>query len=555
MYKLKTIARRSSLLGITAAFTAAAILPAAMVAAAELNPLTDRSLLLSSSAPGYVDTDGSGYSTDSPNPAAGGDVPGTYAPAGTGPNGKRTGETFTFKTSSTGVIKGFTFQYCTTAAGLCKAPGNNLGDARDGVAPNAYTAGPYDAGRETNLQAHPNSRSDLDVVGTFAEADDAGSAGAGEFQIIIGGAAQEGWTFVASNKEDPTHSGELTGKFNYITLHNATASASVSGGTEIKVVFRPSESIYITNPGANEFFVKLNTYNSDQLVDHVPGGTANIDGGVTVANVMTDSIHITTKVLETMAFSVGTRNRDTVTLNCTGYTGTPQEIADGCLDGDDFGNGDVNYQHGPCDAIQQINNNRLNLGDPDAEYSLQTGKAWSVYSYWRLSSNSSGGATVYYSGDTLSNTVGDQIEDMDTAATSSPGSEQFGLGFVAPEDGSAEFALEQPDLAASGSINSYPFITLSTQTGSPFDTLAAQPLSVDYRLATGTGTSDEANVPNDAQFKFTRASTDVPEPIAQQNETVISCATAKMRYVGNIAADTPAGVYTTKINYLAAPQY
>ncbi len=36
---------------------------------------------------------------------------------------------------------------------------------------------------------------------------------------------------------------------------------------------------------------------------------------------------------------------------------------------------------------------------------------------------------------------------------------------------------------------------------------------------------------------------------------VISCATAKMRYIANIGADTPAGVYTTKINYLAAPQY
>jgi len=28
-----------------------------------------------------------------------------------------------------------------------------------------------------------------------------------------------------------------------------------------------------------------------------------------------------------------------------------------------------------------------------------------------------------------------------------------------------------------------------------------------------------------------------------------------MRYIGNIAATTPAGIYTTKINYIAAPQY
>src|SRR5690606_5021913 len=107
------------------------------------------------------------------------------------------------------------------------------------------------------------------------------------------------------------------------------------------------------------------------------------DGGVTVANVMTDSIHITTKVLETMSFSVGTENRDTEVL-AGGQT------------------------HGTCDPIKVVNNNRLDLGDVDAEYSLSTEEAFDTQSYWRLSSNSSGGATVYYSGNTLANTVGDE---------------------------------------------------------------------------------------------------------------------------------------------------
>lgn len=542
MYTLKSIVRRGTALGAAVAVFAAAIVPSVPVFAAELNPLTERSLLLSSSAPGYVDTDGSGYSTTVQNPAAGGNTPGTYAPAGSGPNGKKSGETFKFKVSSTGVIKGVTFQYCTTAAGKCRAPGNNTGDADPNKDGNLA-----DSTRQANAGAGggwESQKSDLNVTSGFSE-----GAGSGNFQVFIGGVAQTGWSFATSNKEDPTHTDPKTGKNNFVTLTNATASTPTTGGTVVSVIFRASESVYITNPGADAFFVKLNTFDSENTGDHVPGGSHNIDGGVTVANVMTDSIHITTKVLETMAFSVGTRNRDTVTLNCAGYTGTPSQVAAGCL-----GAAGGSYTHGPCDAVQNINNNRLNLGDPDAEYSLQTGKAWSVYSYWRLSSNSSGGATVYYSGNTLANTVGDEIEDMPTKANSNPGSEQFGLGFVAPEAGSSEYTSNQPGR----DIDSFPFRTLTTQTTGKFaiGSLPAQTYTADYGDARGTGgTSDEANVPNDAAFKFSKTSSTVPEPIAQQNDQVISCATAKMRYVGNIAADTPAGVYTTKINYLAAPQY
>lgn len=97
---------------------------------------------------------------------------------------------------------------------------------------------------------------------------------------------------------------------------------------------------------------------------------------------MTDSIHITTKVLETMSFSVGTVNPD--------YNDPSPGV------------------HGPCDPI--LVNNQIQLGDPTQEFSLSVGETWDANSYWRLSSNSSGGASVYYSGATLSNTVGDQID-------------------------------------------------------------------------------------------------------------------------------------------------
>src|SRR5690606_27017819 len=109
--------------------------------------------------------------------------------------------------------------------------------------------------------------------------------------------------------------------------------------------FKASETSYITNPGAGSFFVKINSYDENEAI---------VDGGVTVANVMTDSIHITTKVLETMAFSVGVQSRDTQEID-------PEDPET------------LGQRHGTCDAIQVINNNRLDLGNPAAEFSLETG--------------------------------------------------------------------------------------------------------------------------------------------------------------------------------------
>lgn len=530
MYTLKSIARRGTMLGAATSLLVAAVLPAAAVLADGLNPLTERSLLLSSSAPGFQNTDGSG------NP--------TYAPPGSGPNGEKTGETFTFNVSSDSssgnAIKAITLQYCTSAAGVCQAPGNNDGDARDDLP----------AARETNAVAHPQGQSDLDVVGSWTN-----GSGAGQFEVLVNGVAADtgNWTMTTENVEDTAHSGNLTGKKNFIILRNTATGATPAVGDTVEVVFKASGTNYITNPGSGSFFVKINTYSDGTADQQLPDTNANIiDGGVTVANVMTDSIHITTKVLETMAFSVGTKNRDTKAINCV--------FVDAQTTPDCEGSGSV---HGTCDPVQQVSNNRLNLGNPNAEYSLETGKAWDVHSYWRLSSNSSGGATVYYSGNTLANTVGDEIADMPAEAVSTPGTEQFGLGFV-------DAGLDTFDPVFSNGVDglvetqptrykkptSFPFRTLSTQTTGAFDlgSLPAQPLSGPYDEATGT--LDNGNgAPGTAKFKFVKTSLTVPEPIAQQNDQVISCSTAKMRYVANIGADTPAGVYTTKINYLAAPQY
>lgn len=561
MYTLKSVARRSTFFGAAVAVFAATVVPAAPAFADALNPLTERSLLLSSSAPGYADTDGSGNSAESPN-----SVNTNYAPAGSGPNGKKSGQTFTFTHTSTATIKGFSLQYCTTAAGLCQAPGNNTGDAR-GTETDPGPPPVYDgvSTRQTNAVGHLAGTSDLEFVESNGHIWDEAAIPAGpltplgavdgQFQVIVDGVVQSGWEMTAANLESQNYSGALTGKDNYITLVN-DADTEIASGDVVEIRFRPSEDVYITNPGSDEFFVKINTYNSDtDLIGNHNDSTPNdqtdhtvVDGGVTVANVMTESIHITTKVLETMSFSVGIQNRDTV----------------------DIGSG---QRHGKCDPIltagNGTTNNRLNLGNPNAEYSLETGRAWDVNSYWRLSSNSSGGASVYYSGDTLRNTVGDSIAEMDDspAVASTPGQEQFGLGFVDAgadtlDTGAATWA--NTDSATHANLlGSYPFITLAGQnaetTPQDYSALGPQTASADYSEATGSIFIDPGGgnpiQPGTAKFKFLSSSLTVPELIAQQDETVISCSTAKMRYVANIGADTPAGVYTTKINYLAAPQY
>lgn len=509
---IKSIGQRFSLLGAAAALVIATIIPA-LAYADSLNPLTERSLLLSSSAPGFQDTDGSGNSNDTPP-----DSYTPYAPAGSGPNGMKTGETFTFRVSSDSTgrpIKGMSFQYCTTAAGFCFGPGNNNGDADvDG------DGDVSDSTRIDNATAKPLSQSDLDTSTL-----DGATAGT-DFKVYIdlnndgdfedvNEDVSTGWTLETSNVEDhDAPAAVTTGKDNFIRILNATGVEPIAGA-KMKIEFIASASRYITNPGSDAFFVKINTYDSEVANDQLPTTDANIiDGGVTVANVMTDSIHITTKVLETMQFSVGVRNPDTL---------------------------DEDVTHGICDPIKlgADGTNRLNIGNSAAEWSLETDTAYDAFSYWRLSSNSSGGATVYYSGETLSNTVGDNIDAIGTTAENShPGTEQFGLRLV---DAGAD-AMDNQNAFDSEWV--LPTLTPLIGEGAYTDFNGTTP-----------GEISNATTANNAKFAFDPAANTIPALLAQESDDVINCATAKVRYVANIAANTPAGVYTTKINYLAAPQY
>lgn len=422
--------------------------------------------------------------------------------------------------------------------------------------------------------------------------DAAGDGGNGEW------VQSTGWTVSAANVNDPSDTRTTN---NYITL-TKNAGVALTAGQQVKVLFFANDTDYITNPGSGAFFVKINTYDVEynasptlpqvDLTGLMPSTDTNvIDGGVTVANVMNQSIQITTKVLETMEFSVGTV--DPSTLDSTdGTTGSAAggitaadastyETALGVLPTADGSNDFAHKKHGPCDLIAKGMSptdpqNVLQLGNQNAESSLETANTYATHSYWRLSSNSSAGATVYYSGHTLSNTVGDEITPIGpSAAQSAPGSEQFGLAISTVALGGGQTydtgsygvnyatAGSQYENAADNGITGVHSSTLTdlgadiitpdyTGLNKSYHTPRLNPLVPKAAYANGSGTITSGGT---AMFAFDPMSDTVPVPIAEESTEVVDCVTAKMRYIANIAATTPAGIYTTKINYIAAPQY
>lgn len=461
MYKLKDIARRSTAL-VAAVTMLSGVVSAAVPALASadaLNPLTERTLMLTSSSPGHHYTDGSGNAT--------------YAPPGSGPNGQKTGETFSFKVSTDSTsnpVKAFTFQYCTTAAGNCISPGD-ANSKLNVVYPSAVASTDFTVKYET-----PNANTALPPTVTDVSSD--------------------GWT-VDTSRVVTSGTGSEN---NFMTLKTTGTNLNIPAGTKVIIDFKASQTNYITNPGSGAFFVKINDYNDSTLYND----TTLLDGGVTVANVMNDSIQIETKVLETMSFSVGTENPDTVIAPAGG--------------------------HGTCQPIST--NAAIKLGDPDGENSLSPTTPYDGHSYWRLSSNSSNGATVYYAGYTLSNTVGDKIDEAGvTKASSIVGNEQFGLALDTTPD-----VIDTAHLPANG----------------PFSANTVAPLIARTNYSDGAGTITTAGT---AKFAFDPLANSTAVPLASEDTDVVNCATAKVRYLANIAANTPAGIYTSKINYIAAPQY
>ena len=550
MYKLKEVAKRGSALVAAASLLAgisASALPA-LASADALNPLIERSLTLSSSSPGWSYLDGSGNSL--------------YAPPNSGANGQKTGNTFSFKTSTaSALVKGFTFQYCTYAAGDCTAPGDNGYNTTNGVGnytrnPNSTSTSDLNVTLGTGTGNTPaeitqtnwdNTISPTATVSPRASHTPLADNSEGNFVVLVGGAYSGGWSMDAATLESKAGggsvgSGDFTGAKNYIKLTNSTGQ-TITAGQAVQIIIFGTNTNYITNPGSSWFFVRVNDYNNTDLA-----GTHIVDGGVTVANVMNQSISIQTKVLETMSFSVGVHDPDTdaITADYTTNTGIGTHgMCDPVLTRDNPGATPVAYSATP--------ENVLKLGNPTSEYSLETNRAWDVNSYWRLSSNSSGGATVYYTGHTLTNTENDQIlplSDSGTGTASQTGTEQFGLAIAHANDS-----------GNGGSVANY--FPVGDSYDSAFNTLVSGqpakyhaprlwPLTATAPYGGGNGTIANAGT---AKFSFNPNADTYAIPIASENTDVVDCVTAKMRYIGNIAATTPAGIYTTKVNYVASPQY
>jgi hypothetical protein len=571
MYTFKSIARRGTLLAAAAALAVATVLPTQAVFADALNPLTERSLSLSSGSPGWSYKDASGN--------------GTYAPPNSGANGRYTGNTFGFRVSSTATVKGFSFQYCTTSAGNCKGPGN---------IPVTGSAGSYarDTNNDTQVAAQ---KSDLEVVtsspsevstfgskfssttGTPTNAANIPNRDNSEGNFIVLHKTNSGdpwvqttgWAMAASVNQTVNGSAGAvvddtsTGKNNYITL-TKSGGVSLAAGDYVKIIFFGTDTNYMINPGAGAFFAKLNTYNSDTTLTE-----ANvIDGGVTVANVMNRSIEIQTKVLETMDFSVGVVDPNTLDSTDTdaGTPGVQSQLK--TANGRDA--------HATCDAVlpgmdqNTSTPNILQMGNADGEFSLETAHTYSTHSYWRLSSNSSAGATVYYSGVTLSNTVGDQIDPIGTTASApTVGAEQFGLALANGTGPDYKVTYDQErdsgllfENGVDNDIESIHTASLSANnvlTNLSWHEPQLAPLIPMPNYGNGSGKinteyADDLTADGTA-FAFDPNSTVIPVPIASENDDVVDCVTGKVRYIANIAATTPAGIYATKVNWIAAPQY
>jgi hypothetical protein len=166
----------------------------------------------------------------------------------------------------------------------------------------------------------------------------------------------------------------------------------------------------------------------------------------------------------------------------------------------------------------------LTIGDPTNGLSATT--AYDGHSYFRISTNGINGTKVYYSSDTLKSgansitAMGTTQPTPTTAVASTTGTSQFGLAI---------------DSSDTQSGNGYSFSSLAA--------------TAPYTAGNGTITSGGS-----ALFALAPSSVTTPVQIASTSN-VITCDTGSVRYLANIATNTPPGIYTTSVNYIAVPTY
>lgn len=447
---IKGVLHRTNPLVVAATLILAALIPVLAARQASAWPLTDRSLMVSSTVPSNDNNapDGTTYTFG----GGGGEVP-----AGDPRNGTKVDHIYTFRAGTTGPIDGITIEYCETAFGF--------------VGTGACTA--------TNLLANTGFSASAWGSGTV-------SIGANVYNITANAA-------------------------NFITLIPNASATSVTAGDLVTVTFTATENDYFRNPNSSylafsngTYFAHISTFADDALATAAYAHVGNAPPGVidngTVTNNITQAISIYTRVQETLNFSVeGDYNGGTPDGPSSAYTG------------------------GACTPLDE-NDNLLRIGD--SNNALNPGQAYYGRSYFRLATNAFQGTTVYYSGDTLKYGANTIDEITLTPAASSPGTEQFGFGFdlADPLIGTGGGQVEVDNLIGSGTTE-----TLVPETP--------------YADVDGSG------------YAFTADSVADPEPLASVSNNVVACDTGSLEYVANIGTATPAGIYTTKINFIAAPTY
>lgn len=286
-------------------------------------------------------------------------------------------------------------------------------------------------------------------------------------------ATNTGTNFFASNSGAEACQGTAgLGRQNCILLKRTTP-VTESGSVLTLSFGQGAGTDWIKNPGTTgPFFARISSF-TDSTYNTL------VDQGAVAASINT-SVDITAKVQEKLNFSVSATN--------TPYDATcPAETGSGAL----------------------------SLGNQGV---LDMATGYDGYSYWRLSTNSANGTAVYYSGATLTSPQAYTIAPITSLASSTPGTEQFGLGF---DSGNAAQSFTQmiPETSPTN-------FTPTTGT-----------------LASGTP-------------KFYFGSTSLTSPVKLAHSTAaVSCDTGAMRYVANIAPTTKAGIYTTSIYYIATATY
>jgi len=265
--------------------------------------LTSRKVVDSSSALGSISTDAAG----------------TAVAPGAGGNGAKTNHTFTF-TPTTTSIGSFVAQYCTTAFGSCTAPSGMDASTVATIASNSgWTGSPLVLDTTTNLTTAPFTGGANGVTGCTG-------TGNGRSNCIALTLTTPGTQTAAAH----------------------SVGFGQGGGTD-----------WIKNPTTvGDYYVRLYTFDDNAYTNVVDNGN--------VMFAITTQVNITTKVQETLNFSVQA---------AAPSSGTPAA----------------------CTALAGSGN--ITLGDGNNVLSLT--QAYDNHTYFRLATNSANGTIVTYSGQTL----------------------------------------------------------------------------------------------------------------------------------------------------------